>query len=202
MGLPIVPSEMKVAPGGSAPKEEVAQYSCEDCGQPFKNAQGLAGHRRLAHSSSTRADLEARAGALAERETAAKRREAESARQVEAARRREVAAAAREREIAETGPAALGLSQCPKCRGWFDSSKERNSHLRSAHPIEDEVAEEVGRSRQRVEDVWREACRKQAAHTDRPPEWIVGLFWAPTDQKILRALLARNATFRASEGGG
>jgi hypothetical protein len=183
------------------PETQTVAWECPDCAQPFKTAQGLAGHRRLAHSTSTRSELEARAGELEERETAAKRREAEVARQAESTRKRESEAARREQELAETGPAALGLSQCPKCRAWFDSSKGRDSHLRSVHPIEDEVAEEVGRSRQRVEDVWREACRKQAAHTDRPPEWIVGLFWAPTDQKILRALLTRNATFRSSERG-
>jgi hypothetical protein len=186
----------------SEPDQPVPSVECQDCGQSFKNAQGLAGHRRLAHSTSTRSALEAKAEELAEREIAAKGREAEAARRGEAARRRETEAARREQEIAETGPAALGLSQCTKCRAWFDTSKERNTHFWSIHPVEVEVAEEVGRNRHRVEEVWREAARKQAAHPNRSPEWIVGQFWSSTDQKILRALLARNATFGSSEGGG
>jgi hypothetical protein len=175
------------------------KLNCDDCDQPFKTAQGLAGHRRLAHSTSTRTALEAKEGKLAERETAARRREAEVAQKSEATRQREAEVARRKQEIADAGPAALGLCQCAECRAWFDSPVDRNAHVRSVHPIEDAVAEEVGRGRQRVDDVWREACRKQAAHPDRPPDWIVGQFWLPTDQKILRALLVRNATFRPSE---
>jgi C2H2 type zinc finger protein len=193
-------------PVGAAPKgpddspRPGTDYPCDDCGQPFKTAQGLAGHRRLAHSTSTRTELEAKAGELAEREAAAKRREAEVARKVEAARQREADVARRQQEIADTGPAAIGLSQCPDCRAWFDTSEERRTHVRRVHPIEDAVAEEVGRSRQRVVDVWREAVAKAQRHPNESPEEIVRRFLLPTDQRILRALLAKNATFRPGEG--
>lgn len=76
------------------------EYTCVDCGQPFKNAQGLAGHRRLAHSASTRSDLEAQANDLAEREVAAKRRERQAAQKAEAARQREADLSRRQEEIA------------------------------------------------------------------------------------------------------
>jgi hypothetical protein len=188
---------------GANPNAETKDpsYCCEDCDQPFKTPQGLAGHRRLAHSTSTRSELEAKAGELAEREAAAKRREAEAARQADAARRREAEAARREQEIAETGPAALGLSQCPDCRAWFGAATERDSHVRKIHPIEEAVAKAVSRSRQRVDEVWREAARKQGANPERSPDWVVNQFWSGTDQRILRALLARNASLRFAKEG-
>lgn len=74
-------------------------YTCDDCDQPFKTAQGLAGHRRLAHSTSARSELEAKAGELAEREAAARRRDADVARKAEASRQREMELARREEEI-------------------------------------------------------------------------------------------------------
>jgi hypothetical protein len=176
------------------------ELNCDDCGQPFKTAQGLAGHRRLAHSTSTRTELEAKAGQLAERETAARKREAEVARTAEAARKREAEVARRQQEIADTGPAALGLSQCAECRAWFDTPEARRTHVRSVHPIEVAVAEEVGRSRQRIEDVWVEAVAKAKRHPRATDDEIVRRFLLPTDQKILRSLLAKDATFRTDAG--
>jgi hypothetical protein len=79
--------------------------TCPDCGQPFKNAQGLAGHRRLAHSASTARALDERNQALTEHQRALETKAAELARKEEAARRREAEAARRERaarEIEET----------------------------------------------------------------------------------------------------
>lgn len=187
-------------PGASDPPADPGRdYPCDDCQRPFRTAQGLAGHRRLAHSAGTRSELEAKAAELAAREATAKKREAEAARLAEGARRRETAAAERQRELNETGPAALGLNQCGGCRAWFDTPGERDAHVRSVHPIEDAVAKEVGRSRERVLHEWTEAARKQKENPDKSAEWVVSQFWWPTDQKILRALLARNATFRRSE---
>jgi hypothetical protein len=187
--------------GREQPPESGTDYPCDDCDQPFKNAQGLAGHRRLAHSTSTRTELEARAGELAERETVAKRREAEAARQAEAARRREAEATKREREIAETGPTALGMARCAECGSWFENSGNLHRHTQTIHPIEDKVAQDVGRSRGRVEEVWREAARKQEASPDKSTDWVVSQFWSGTDRRILRALLARNASFRFDKEG-
>jgi C2H2 type zinc finger protein len=175
-------------------------YACDGCDKPFKTAQGLAGHRRLAHSASTRTELEAKAGELAEREVAAKRREAEVARRAEAARQGEADVARRQREIADTGPAALGMVPCPECGSWFENAGNQHRHQRTIHPIEDKVAEEVERSRQRVLDVWREAIAKAKRHPNESDDEIVRRFVLPTDQKILRALLAKNATLRPGEG--
>jgi hypothetical protein len=75
------------------------ELSCHDCDQPFKNAQGLAGHRRLAHSASTRSNLEAKSEEVAAREAAAKRRETEAARQAEAVRQAESDLARREQAL-------------------------------------------------------------------------------------------------------
>lgn len=186
---------------GDPTVESAGEFACEVCDQPFKTAQGLAGHRRLAHSTSTRTELESMASELANRETAAKRREAEVARQAESARQRKAEAVRREQQIAETGPVALGLSQCAECRAWFDTTEARRTHVRRVHPIEDAVAEEVGRSRQRVKGVWGVAARKQEANPDKSSDWVVGQFWSGTDRKILRALLARNASFRFAKEG-
>ena len=174
-------------------------YTCDGCGQPFKNAQGLAGHRRLAHSASTRSQLEERADELSERENAARRQETEAAQLTAAARRREAEAAERQRELDQTGPAALGMSQCSDCHAWFDSAEIRRAHSRALHPLEGKVAGVVGSSRSRVSEVWIEACYKQQRHPDKSEEQIVERFWSETDRKILRALLARNATFRFSK---
>jgi len=78
---------------------------CPDCGAPFKNAQGLAGHRRLAHSTSTARALDERSRELDEHRRALERQSGELKRREEAARRRETEAARRERaarEIEET----------------------------------------------------------------------------------------------------
>ena len=80
---------------------------CQDCRQPFKTAQGLAGHRRLAHSASTARELEVRRRSteqkeaeLRARQEAAERKAAEATRAAEAARRREAEIARRQRELA------------------------------------------------------------------------------------------------------
>lgn len=175
-------------------------HSCSECGQSYKTAQGLAGHRRLAHSSSTRSELEAREGKVAGRESAAKKREAELVRQAEAHERREADLARREREIAETGPAALGYARCAECEGWL-SKADIAAHARAVHPLDRLVAIEVGVSKDRVGSVWREAARKQERYPSETPEQIVRRFWGETDQRILKALLARNAVFRFAREG-
>jgi hypothetical protein len=153
---------------------------CVDCGQLFKSAQGLAGHRRLAHSTSTRDELELRESAIGEREEALARRQ---------------------REIDLTGPAALGMLRCEECGSWFENAGNLGRHRRTIHPIEDAVAREVNRSRDRVTNVWIEAARKQEANPEKSTAWVVAQFWLPTDQKILRALLARDAVFQFAKKG-
>jgi hypothetical protein len=78
---------------------------CPDCGQSYKTPQGLAGHRRLAHSASTARALDERNEALTEHQRALETKADELARREEAARRREAEAVRRERaarEIEET----------------------------------------------------------------------------------------------------
>jgi len=99
MGISIAIHMMKEAPNESAPENVSPPLNCDDCGQSFKTAQGLAGHRRLAHSTSTRSELESKQGELVQRETSAKRREVEAARQLEAVHRQELNLAGRERAI-------------------------------------------------------------------------------------------------------
>jgi hypothetical protein len=176
-----------------------SQYTCVDCGHPSKTAQGLAGHRRLAHSAGTRSQLEAKEGELAQREAASKRQEAEVARRAADARRRETEVERRRKEIEETGPSSIGMVRCDECGSWFENAGNLHRHERAIHPIEDKVATEVGRPRARVDAVWIEACHKQNRHPKETPEQIVRRFVLPTDQKILRALLARNAAFHFAE---
>lgn len=80
---------------------------CDYCEKPFKTAQGLAGHRRLAHSTSTARELderkrstEQREAELREREAVAERKTAETSRSVDAVKRREAEVARRQRELA------------------------------------------------------------------------------------------------------
>lgn len=197
---------MEAAPGGAerriSDSAETGQLACSDCGQTFKTVQGLTGHRRLAHSASSARALDERKKSadhreaeLRERETAAERRAAETARSAEAVKRREVEVRRREREIAETGPSSIGLSRCEECEAWFEGQDRLSAHTRVIHPLEPKVAEELGVGRGRVSDVWVEACRKQERHPDETPEQIVRRFWDGTDQRILHALLARNAAF-------
>ena len=87
--------------------QPVPTNECQDCRQPFKTAQGLAGHRRLAHSASTARELEVRRRSteqkeaeLRARQEAAERKAAEATRAAEAARRREAEIARRQRELA------------------------------------------------------------------------------------------------------
>jgi hypothetical protein len=74
--------------------------TCDDCGLPFKTAQGLAGHRRLAHSTSTARALDERNRELEAHRQALEQRAAEIARTEEATRRREAEVARRQRELA------------------------------------------------------------------------------------------------------
>jgi hypothetical protein len=73
---------------------------CPDCGQTYKTPQGLAGHRRLAHSTSTTQSLDERNQELEARRQALEQRAAELARTEEASRRREAEIARRQRELA------------------------------------------------------------------------------------------------------
>jgi hypothetical protein len=101
--------------------ESAEAFSCDDCDQPFKSAQGLAGHRRLAHSTSTRTELEAKASQVAEREAAAKNREDEAARRTEAARRAESDLTRRERALR----AAEAIPESDRLRGVADRETAR-----------------------------------------------------------------------------
>lgn len=78
---------------------------CPDCGQSYKTPQGLAGHRRLAHSTCKARELDERDQALEEHRRALEQQSQEVKRREEAARRRETEAARRERaarEVEET----------------------------------------------------------------------------------------------------
>jgi hypothetical protein len=173
--------------------------TCDDCGQPFKSAQGLAGHRRLAHSTSTARALDERNRELEAHRQALEQRAAELARTEEATRRRETEITRRKREIDSTGPRAIGLAQCDDCGAWFDDSGNLRTHARSVHPLDEKVATEVGASKEKVNEVWIEACHKSERHPEENPEEIVKRFWSGKDKEILRALLARNAAFQFSK---
>ena len=94
---------------GSPKAEPVRESSrCEGCGLSFKSPQGLAGHRRLAHSTSAARALEERSRGLGEHQRALEaraaeieQREASARQQVESTRRRETALARREQAIRE-----------------------------------------------------------------------------------------------------
>ena len=171
-------------------------YPCPDCGQSYKTPQGLAGHRRLAHSASTARVLDERTRELDEQRRGLESKSAEIARREAAARKRETEAARRQREIDEIGPSSIGLAECDECGAWFDDSGKLRTHVRSIHPLDEKVASEVGVSKGRVNDVWTEACNKQKRHPDETTEQIVKRFWNGTDQKILRSLLDHNAGFK------
>jgi hypothetical protein len=95
----------------SRPDREAAPEKtlpCGDCGEQFRNPQGLAGHRRLAHSTSTARTLDERKRALDEqsravtaKERTAQQREADAARVGEAARRKESELLLREEAVRE-----------------------------------------------------------------------------------------------------
>ena len=181
---------------GTAEDEPVPPTSpCPDCDQSFKTAQGLAGHRRLAHSASTAHALEERTRELDEHRRALETKTAEIARRETAARRRETEVTRRRQEIDATGPSSIGLAQCGDCGGWFDNKNNLRSHSQAVHPLDEKVAAEIGVGRGRVNEVWTEACRKHGRHSDETPEQIVTRFWSGTDQRILRALLDHNAAF-------
>jgi hypothetical protein len=172
---------------------------CPDCGQSYKTPQGLAGHRRLAHSASTARSLDERNRELEARRHALERRATELARTEEAARRREAEVSRRKREIDQTGPKSFGLSQCEDCGAWFGNSAKLQAHSRSVHPLGGKVAAEVEISVEKVNDVWTEACNKQKRHPKESPEQIVKRFWSDTDQRILRTLLAHKSSFEFEE---
>lgn len=188
-------------PEGARPAETVPPNTvhCPDCGQTYKTPQGLAGHRRLSHSASTARVLDERTRELDEHRRALESRSSEIARREAAARRLEAEAVRRQREIDETGPSSIGLAQCRDCGAWFDDSGKLRTHARSAHPLDEKIAAEVGVSSSRVSDVWTEACNKQKRHSDETTEQIVKRFWNGTDQKILRSLLDHNASFEIGE---
>ncbi len=172
------------------PSEEAGTegFRCDECDQQFKTVQGLAGHRRLAHSTSSRDLLDARSAELERREANAQKRERELAK--------------RQRELDETGPVALGMIQCGECGSWLESEDNLRRHRETIHPIENAVAGEVGVSPERVTAVWVEGCRKQERHPGETPEQIVQRFWGLTDRQVLERLLARKAAFHFSEEKG
>jgi hypothetical protein len=194
MALPETAPEPEPVPATEEPVPR--EFPCPDCGHAYKTPQGLAGHRRLAHSASTVRALDERDRELEEHGRALESKSAEIARREAAARRLEADAARRKREIDETGPSSIGLAQCGDCGAWFDDSDRLRTHARSVHPLDEKVASEVGVSTGRVNDVWTEARHKQKRHPNETTEQIVKRFWSGTDQKILRALLDHNAAFK------
>jgi hypothetical protein len=175
--------------------EGASRYDCEQCRQPFKSAQGLAGHRRLAHSASTGRELDDRSRGLEERQRALEARAVEIARTEAAAKRREAENARRKREIEQTGPSSIGLTQCKDCDAWFEDSNALADHSESVHSLALVVAKESGVSRGRVDEVWTEACRKSKRHPRETPEEIVKRFWGEKDREILEKLRERGAVF-------
>jgi hypothetical protein len=94
----------------AAEPEEGGGFPCNDCHQLYKTPQGLAGHRRLAHSTSTSRQLEERRRALdeqsravASKERAAQQSAADVARIAETNRRREADLSQREEEVRAAG---------------------------------------------------------------------------------------------------
>lgn len=169
-----------LAPTREEDRTQNGDWSCDDCGLSFKTAQGLSGHQRLAHSAINRDELEQREFAVRELEESAARRQ---------------------REIDETGPAAIGMAECRECGSWFRTAENLQRHRKSVHPIENAVSGEVGVTPERVTSVWIEACRKQDRHPSETPAEIVRRFWDRKDREILERLLARNAVFRFAEKG-
>ncbi len=180
-------------------EESLPTNECQECNQSFKTVQGLAGHRRLTHSASTARELDERNRELEAHRRALEQKATELARAEEATKRKEAEVTRRKREIERTGPRSIGLAQCDECGAWFDNSSKLQAHSRSVHPIDERVASEVGVSRERVNDVWTEACHKAERHPDESLDHIVTRFWSGTDQKILRALLAQDASFQFEE---
>lgn len=197
MALPEIAPEPEPVPATEEPVSR--EFPCPDCGHSYKTAQGLAGHRRLAHSASTVRVLDERTRELDEHGRALESKSAEVARREAAAKRREAELSRRQREIDETGPSSIGLAQCQDCGAWFDDSGNLRTHTRSVHPLDEKVASEVGVSNSRVNEVWTEAAYKQKRHPDETTEQIVKRFWSGTDQRILRSLLNHNAALKSEE---
>jgi hypothetical protein len=110
------------------PQLEVG-YECEDCELAFRSPQGLAGHKRLAHSISTAQELdqrqkaiEQRSQAFTARERAAHHRETELARRERAIREaEEIPEAARLRAVVSEEIEALpevSSETILRCDGW------------------------------------------------------------------------------------
>jgi hypothetical protein len=78
-----------------------ANITCPDCGQSYKTPQGLAGHRRLAHATSSAQALAQRTQELNEQRRGIESKTAEVARREAAARRREAELSGRERVARE-----------------------------------------------------------------------------------------------------
>ncbi len=181
------------------PDDANPDIECADCGRPFKTAQGLAGHRRLAHSTSTARELEERRRELETQLEELEDRSAELARIEQATKRREAESTRRKREIEETGPSSIGLSRCDDCGAWFETVEGKRTHKRALHPIDEAVARDAGVSRWRVNYVWTEACRSSERRPSKSAEEIIKGFWLPKDREILQRLRKRNAAFRFSE---
>ncbi len=181
------------------PNNERPEIVCADCGQAFKTAQGLAGHRRLAHSTSTARELEERTRELETQLVELEDRSAKLARIEQATKRREAELTRRKREIEETGPSSIGLSRCDDCGAWFETVEVKRLHKRTVHPIDEAVAREAGVSRWRVHYVWTEACRFAERRPDKSVEEIIKGFWLPKDREILQRLRRHNAAFRFTE---
>ena len=175
--------------------QPVPTNECQDCGQPFKTAQGLAGHRRLAHSASTRTELDERKRSAEQREAELRGREAVATRREEATKRREGEVARRKREIESTGPKSIGLSKCDDCGAWFENSDGLQAHSRAVHPFEPRIAEELGVPEGKVNYIWNLAKRYTANHPDEGPEEIEKRFWWEKERQIYRRLRELDASF-------
>ena len=188
--------------GGTGTEPAGERFRCGDCGLPFKTAQGLAGHRRLAHSTRTARELderkrsaEQREAELKAREAVAERRAMEVARSVEVARHKEAEVLRRAREIEETGPKSIGLNRCPACKAWFEDSDGLQAHSRAVHPLEPRIAEELGVPEEKVSYIWKLAKRYTANHPDEGHEEIEKRFWWEKERQIYRRLRELDASF-------
>ena len=102
---------MKALPATEATQKPTDQpvpgtVPCPECGQSYKTPQGLAGDRRLKHSTGTARELEERRRSTEQKEAelraqqeAAERRAAEITRAAEVIKRREAEIARRQREL-------------------------------------------------------------------------------------------------------
>jgi hypothetical protein len=169
------------APSG----EERNELRCDECGEPARTTQGLAGHRRLAHRLKETGELDEKASELGVREERLQEAEADLDR--------------RRTELEKAGPEERGMLRCSDCGSWAESTDHLQRHRKSVHPIENAIAGELGVLPEKITSVWYEAARKQERHPNEAPEQIVRRFWDRTDREILSRLLARSAAFRISK---